>query len=205
MTKAISKREANKIEKQEKLLEAAGLLFMEKGIQHTSVDDIVKAAKVAKGTYYLYFKDKSAIEAQLITMESSKIMSSAVEAARDSKSENFVDGFIVAVDHIIDYLENNKMILEFIKKDLSYALYSLSQEENDRVLSIIQFLQNEYQNHISPETIKDAKIVISLCIEFLGATIYSALVYEKPLAIRELRPYIHKMIRTIIEAYTIKD
>ena len=204
MNKPISKREANKIEKKNKILKAAGKLFMDKGIQNTSVDDIVKAAKVAKGTYYLYFKDKSAIEEQLITMESSNIIAKAVEAAKSKDLNSFEEGFIVAVDYIIDYLENHKMILEFIKKDLSYALYSLSQEkENYRVLKIIQYLEKEYKHHISPETIKDAEIVVSLCIEFLGASIYSALVYEKPLPIKELRPYIHKIIKMIIREYTI--
>jgi len=36
-------------------------LFCEKGIQHTSIDEIAKSAGVAKGTIYLYFKNKEEI------------------------------------------------------------------------------------------------------------------------------------------------
>ncbi|MGO3891778.1 MAG: TetR/AcrR family transcriptional regulator [Paenalcaligenes sp.] len=40
------------------LMNAAQTLFLEKGIQHTSVDDIVMAADVAKGTFYVHFGSK---------------------------------------------------------------------------------------------------------------------------------------------------
>lgn len=38
------------------LLDSAFSLFITKGIEKTSVSDITKKAKVAKGTFYLYFK-----------------------------------------------------------------------------------------------------------------------------------------------------
>ena len=40
------------------LLDSAFSLFITKGIEKTSVSDITKKAKVAKGTFYLYFKNK---------------------------------------------------------------------------------------------------------------------------------------------------
>ncbi len=40
------------------LLEAAVAVFTEKGVSSASVDDIVRAAGVAKGTFYLYFSTK---------------------------------------------------------------------------------------------------------------------------------------------------
>lgn len=40
------------------LLEAAVVVFSAKGIASASVDDIVRAAGVAKGTFYLYFSTK---------------------------------------------------------------------------------------------------------------------------------------------------
>ncbi|MEG2074596.1 MAG: TetR/AcrR family transcriptional regulator, partial [Angelakisella sp.] len=48
--------EAKKNEKREKLERAGYDLFLSKGIHDTSIDDIVKGASVAKGTFYLYFK-----------------------------------------------------------------------------------------------------------------------------------------------------
>jgi AcrR family transcriptional regulator len=40
------------------LVDAAFGVFMDKGVAASSVDDIVEAAGVAKGTFYLYFKTK---------------------------------------------------------------------------------------------------------------------------------------------------
>lgn len=52
------------IDKEEKRCDialAAITLFCEKGIQQTSIDQIAKSAGVAKGTIYLYFKNKEEI------------------------------------------------------------------------------------------------------------------------------------------------
>ena len=50
--------EDNKKIKKDALLDAAFTLFTTKGINKTSISDIVSAAGVAKGTFYLYFVDK---------------------------------------------------------------------------------------------------------------------------------------------------
>ena len=51
-------REGKKQEKRRALLDAAYELFLERGTAKTSVEDITSRAKVAKGTFYLYFQDK---------------------------------------------------------------------------------------------------------------------------------------------------
>ncbi|BFO54708.1 MULTISPECIES: TetR/AcrR family transcriptional regulator [Comamonadaceae] len=43
------------------LMDAAEQLFLSKGVAATSVDDIVAAAQVAKGTFYLYFASRDAM------------------------------------------------------------------------------------------------------------------------------------------------
>ncbi|MGD1066390.1 MAG: TetR/AcrR family transcriptional regulator [Vulcanimicrobiaceae bacterium] len=47
--------------RREELLDAAQRLFLARGVAATSVDDIVAAADVAKGTFYLYFPSKEAL------------------------------------------------------------------------------------------------------------------------------------------------
>jgi AcrR family transcriptional regulator len=41
------------------LIDAAGRLFVAKGVEATTVDEIVEAAGVAKGTFYHYFQSKT--------------------------------------------------------------------------------------------------------------------------------------------------
>lgn len=50
----------------EKLLVAARHVFVEKGYHDAKIDDIAERAGVGKGTFYLYFKDKRAVFAELV-------------------------------------------------------------------------------------------------------------------------------------------
>ena len=46
-------------DKKQRLLDTAFSLFSDKGIKNTSIQEIVDSANVAKGTFYLYFKECS--------------------------------------------------------------------------------------------------------------------------------------------------
>ena len=74
--------EEKKKQKQEALLMSAFELFTSKGINNTSISDIAKQAKMAKGTFYLYFKDKYDIRDRLIANKASRLFERAEEAMR---------------------------------------------------------------------------------------------------------------------------
>ncbi|MBL8951701.1 MAG: TetR/AcrR family transcriptional regulator [Myxococcaceae bacterium] len=71
-------RDTNRKARREALLEAALLLFLERGIEGVSVDDITKKAKMAKGSFYRYFEDQAALVEELIAPTREK-MSQALE------------------------------------------------------------------------------------------------------------------------------
>ena len=54
--------------RKQELLEIAYRLFVEKGYENTSVDEIIDAAGIAKGTYYYYFESKEAMLEEVIGM-----------------------------------------------------------------------------------------------------------------------------------------
>ena len=54
--------------RKQKLLEIAYGLFLTKGYEATSVDDIIAAAEIAKGTYYYYFESKEQMLEEVIGM-----------------------------------------------------------------------------------------------------------------------------------------
>ena len=60
-------------DKQSRLLDNAFKLFTQKGVKDTSIQEIVDGADVAKGTFYLYFKDKYEIRDVLIAQKSKKL------------------------------------------------------------------------------------------------------------------------------------
>jgi AcrR family transcriptional regulator len=55
-----------KAERRIELLRAARDVFAEKGYHDAKVDDIVLKGKVAKGTFYLYFRDKRSVFSELV-------------------------------------------------------------------------------------------------------------------------------------------
>ncbi|MHA7942189.1 TetR/AcrR family transcriptional regulator [Formosa sp. 3Alg 14/1] len=50
-----SRRELNKIEKRERIIMASLSLFSEKGLENTSISDIVELSNIGRGTFYNYF------------------------------------------------------------------------------------------------------------------------------------------------------
>jgi len=57
-----TRREKEKQARYEAMLDAAELVFSEKGYERTSMDDIARTASLSRALLYVYFKDKSAIQ-----------------------------------------------------------------------------------------------------------------------------------------------
>lgn len=57
----MSLREKKKIDTKNKIFEVSGRLFKEKGIENTTVDEIVQEAGIGKGTFFNYFPSKAAL------------------------------------------------------------------------------------------------------------------------------------------------
>ena len=80
-----SKREAHKQELREQLLEQGFLLFSEKGLEQTTVADIVEKCNIARGTFYNYFSDINALFDALIESLNSRIR----EGVKKTRKENW--------------------------------------------------------------------------------------------------------------------
>lgn len=55
------RRERERRDRRESILDAAERTFFEKGYERTAMDEIAKAAQLSRALLYVYFKDKSAI------------------------------------------------------------------------------------------------------------------------------------------------
>ena len=122
-----NKIQENKEEKEAKLLASALKLFTEKCVKETSVQEITDEAGVAKGTFYLYFKDKYEIQDFLIAKMSKQLFSSALKKLSKQNITDYKEKAIFVIDYIIDELTKNKLLLKFISKNLSSSfLYIVS-------------------------------------------------------------------------------
>ena len=189
----------------ENLLNTSFELFTSQGINKTSISDIVNKAGVAKGTFYLYFKDKYDIRNRLIAHKSSQLFMQAYEALQKAGIEGFENRLIFIMDYVLDELEANKGLLAFIYKDLSWAVFKkalITPMGNDDV-----DFGEVYRKMIEESEIKfkDPEVMLFLIIELVGSTGYSSIMYDDPVSLSDLKPHLEKTVRSIIEAYTIKS
>ena len=67
-----------KNERKQELLKIAYNMFLTKGYDNTSIDDIINEAQIAKGTYYYYFESKEGTLEEVINM----MINEEVESAK---------------------------------------------------------------------------------------------------------------------------
>lgn len=196
------KAEENKREKQNKLFNSAYKLFTQNGIKDTSIQNIVDDAGVAKGTFYLYFKDKYDIKNKLIEKTSNKLFREAVNSLNKVYIDNFDDQVIFIINYVIDCLINDKILIKFIAKDLSGGIFNkaistISSPESDDE-SLIDFFtrkaKENNRNYTNPE------MTLFTIVELAGATCFNSIMYDIPVPIEEYKPYLYRIIRGILKS-----
>ena len=188
--------EDKKKEKEKKLLDTAFELFTKNDIKSTSIQDIVDKAGVAKGTFYLYFKDKYDLRDTLITTKSKALFNDALKALEKTDIKNFDDQIIFIIDHVIDKLTKNKLLLKFIAKDLSWGVYNKSVLKlNDNNL-LTMFLNSAKENNVN---LKNPEVTLFMIIELVSSTCFNSILYQKPVTIDEYKPYLYETIRNMLK------
>ena len=81
--------------RREELMNAARRLFLKQGVGPTTIDQITAAAKVAKGTFYLYFSSKDAVLAALGDRFAEEHLAK-IKAATDAKPSGDWKGKLAA-------------------------------------------------------------------------------------------------------------
>lgn len=119
----------------EKIAAAASVLFMEKGITATSMDDIAKAAGYSKATLYVYFKNKEEITGILVLDSMKKLygyISSALEQQETTKTtyDLICNGLVQYQEEFPFYL---KMVLDKININFENQDYLPEEKETYQI------------------------------------------------------------------------
>lgn len=200
----MGKVEINKKQKKDALLNAAFDIFTNIGINKTSISDIVEKAGVAKGTFYLYFADKYDLRNKLIAHKANKIFEKAENALKDSDAKDFEDRMIFFIDNILDQLTENKSLLNFISKNLSWGIFKNAIRQNadkknggfdeeSESFDVLGRLEMDEELEF-----KNQDVLVYMIVELVSSTCYSAILYSEPVTIEELKPYIFETVREMI-------
>lgn len=195
----MGKTDEKKKKKRADLLDAAYELFTSKGIFDTSISDIVNKAKMAKGTFYLYFKDKYEIRTELITKKAGELLSVVRSKMQNKRFDSLEETAICLVDIIIEELSADKTMLEFIAKNLRWGIFhkvlleggnEVSDSFFDWYSELIKASGRKFRNH---------ELMIYMIVELVNSTCYNVILYNEPVELKELKEELFCLIPAIIK------
>lgn len=193
-----SNLQKQKEEKKQNLIRSACELFMENGISKTSIDQIVNRANVAKGTFYLYFKDKTAICDAAIVQISNQILSNAKKELEQSNIVDMVDRILFVADYIIEYLKSHQKLLRMVQRNFSWVnVIRKTGEVQDGTL--VQMLNECVCSPcLNCYSIEEAYRMMFIIIEMVGSVSYTSIILEQPAPIDKMKPVLLHTIRKIL-------
>ena len=199
----MGKVDDNKRQKRERLLNKAYELFTAKGFTNTSISDIVENADVAKGTFYLYFKDKYDLKDKLVEYKTQELFLAANTSLEKNNIHGLEEQLIFIIDFIVEKLRNDKGLLRLISKNLimgalRQTLISTEKRDNEVYNNFLKLVENDEYEY------NDIDVLLFTVVELAGSTCFNSIIYNEPLPLDEYKPYLYRTVRLIIDSYRKK-
>lgn len=185
-----------KNEKYTKILDTALGLFERNGTHLVSIDEIVKGAGVAKGTFYLYFKDRYDLISTLIIEKASKYMSLLNDEYEPRDFGDVSTSVHHYIEYLSDFLQKNKTLCILIEKNLNTCVNAVAQTKEGPIKELYEKIFSELINYGAAEA--EARAKLYLYIELIVSSCCNAIIRETPYTIEELKPHLCQIIESSI-------
>lgn len=188
------KKKDNKLQ----IIQSAVKMFEKKGVDKTTIRDIMSNTDLGLGTFYSYFKDKEDLKEQIVLK---KLTDLVVETEKKCTQEDHIESFISFLDYIIDYYIANPFEFELVASNLNWALYA--KVENDKRFSetdtALKYILKKYSQLFSKEYSDSQKLyILSLTIETVISTCKLAIRKDSILSIDEMKSVLVGVIKQIL-------
>ena len=190
----------NKTAKRLKILDAANRLFLDRSVAETAIDDVVKLAGVAKGTFYLYFRDKTDLLDQIVIRHTAEIFLRCCGALREKTNPQAMtasEQLIFLTDEIASFLGRNRKVTALIDNRLSalftaeaYSEVPQFQSEIERLTALLCEKGLTAEQALRQLYVLAHTALGVCCDAILGA---------QPYTLDEILPTVHDMIRRVTE------
>jgi AcrR family transcriptional regulator len=107
----------DKSERRQQILEKACDVFAKRGYHAAKIDDIVAAAGVARGTFYLYFEDKRAIFEEIIDRTFARLGMAIMRVDTDHPSRTVADQIEENIRRIVHALLEDPATTKILLSD----------------------------------------------------------------------------------------
>ena len=152
------------------LIRIAYRMFITKGYEHTSVDEIIAEAGIAKGTYYYYFESKEQMLEDVIGM---MLQAEAEKAEAVLRSDLSVPEKIVGIIASVHPAQEEQTIEDALHQPENVLMHNKARERMfDLIVPILSRAAEEgvekglfYCDHI-PERVREEKIFSELADKY---------------------------------------
>jgi len=167
-----------------KIIDAANKVFMQYGVEATTMQQIAQEADISRTALHYYFRNKSQLYECIIEILSSRIVPTlssifSTNATVIEKTEMFIDSYI---DLVMEYPMIPGFILSEMQRESNWILNTLEEKMSDANVSLFQLqVEKEIaQGTINPILFIDLiSNVIGLCIfPIVGRPAYIKLVFD---------------------------
>ncbi len=181
------------IAKKQRLEDSAIRLFLEKGIAETSVNDIVKDANLAKGTFYVYYKDKAALTYDIIVKKNLVLMDQLIKKAKMVHEQNEVPWIYIFHELLMRSFQQDASVLKllhyaFICEDKKPLLSALLRDEISCFDEFIASFQRK------DEAVEDTRKRFFILVETTVIVCYNAVFHQHPDSMDHIMDLYHQMI-----------
>lgn len=177
--------------RKQELLKIAYRMFIEKGYENTSIDEIIAEAGIAKGTYYYYFESKEATLEAVIDMMIEEAVGKAKEVLeaslpvpqkvvsiiysfRPAQGEHVIVKALHTKENIVMHEIVNRRIVEeavpllteVVKEGISQGIVNCTNIE-ERVKMLLIMSQHMFDDGIY--TCRDVEVYVDMVEKALGA------------------------------------
>ncbi|MDN7244674.1 TetR/AcrR family transcriptional regulator [Planococcus shenhongbingii] len=132
-------------DRREQILAVALELFSNHGYHKTKVSDIVKAAGVAQGTFYWYFKSKEAIALEIIHNKEADLIEVVSQGYRESKAtvQEVVKASERLFEDFFEFSQQNKYFMKLLLKGME-----TEESVQSAIFETRKKLENAFQKNI---------------------------------------------------------
>ena len=155
-----------------------------------------------QGHLYLYFQDKGAVMQALLGRVSYQLLSNACEAVeKQTELENFPDKMVAVIDHIIEALRKDTLVLKFLEHNfiwpgLDQIEASREAEPLMRKLLNVVLTSPEMAGRTEREIYQRITALGSMCM----SVCYSSVLEGKPDDIEAMKPVLYDIVRRSLKA-----
>lgn len=152
--------------KKKKIIEAAIDEFSIHLIEDVSINQIIKKAHIARGSFYMYFKDKNDLYNYLLTLHQKEINKNIEKELIKAKGD-----FLEALENMYEKIINEtffKKHASFFKNMFINSKFTMNdniEKEKDSLLNTLTPTFNKYVNK-SIYKIEEEKLIEAFCFAF---------------------------------------